>query len=373
MESNPSDIFALKPPFAERERFRQKLLLWYEENRRDLPWRDTKDPYRIWVSEVMAQQTRIGTMAPYYERFVGRFPTIGELARADLQDVLKVWERLGYYERARNLHRSARILAKRSPCEVPRRKSELLKLPGIGEYTASAIASIAFGQPTAAVDANVCRVLSRLFRLKAPIGRSSSAGGFRAAADSLISASRPGDFNQAMMELGALVCLPRRPVCSSCPVRLFCGAYRGDAVAQFPVRLRPKSIPTRNVAVAVIVRRNRLLITKRKKEGLLGGMWEFPGGKIEEGESPRKACLREVEEEVDLLVKVERPIKTFAYAYTHFRVNMHVFSCRFVSGRVRLNSPVAYRWIRLSQLDRFPLPGANRRFVPALAEILGSQ
>ena len=321
----------------------------------------------------MAQQTQIRTIVPYYERFIERFPTIQSLAQADLQDVLKIWEGLGYYGRTRNLFRSAQILAKRFPCRLPNRKSELLKLPGIGDYIASAISSVAFGQPHAAVDANVYRVLSRTSQLKAPINHPASAKLFKAVADRLIPISNPGDYNQAVMELGALICNTKQPDCASCPIRIFCEAYQKKTTAQFPVKRKPKPKPTYHVAIAVITKKDRLLITKRKREGLLGGMWEFPGGKIKVGESPREACIREVKEEVNLLVEIDRPIQKFSYAYTHFRVHLNVFLCKFVSGRVRLRSPVAHKWIPLSEIDRFPFPGANKRFIPKLREIIALQ
>ena len=349
--------------------FRIQLLNWYRRNRRDLPWRQTKDPYRIWVSEVMLQQTRVETVVAYYLRFVQQFPDPASLARADLEDVLKSWEGLGYYARARNLHRAAGIVASEHGGVIPQDPDRLACLPGVGGYIRAAVASIAFDHPLPAVDGNVKRVLSRLVRIAEPVNRPAAHAIFEAAAQRLLDRRQPGDFNQAMMELGATTCTPGRPACPRCPVRTDCSAYKGKVVADYPVRIRSKPVPKYHIAAGVVCRDNRMLITRRKNDGLLGGLWEFPGGKIGEREEPAAACTREIREEVNLHVEVAQHLARVKHAYTHFKIVMDVYLCRYLSGRVRLNGPVDYRWILVEEIDRFAFPKANHKFFPSLREV----
>jgi A/G-specific adenine glycosylase len=349
-------------------RFRRTLLDWYGKNRRRLPWRGSRDPYRIWVSEVMLQQTQVQTMLPYYRRFMSRFPRLRDLALADLEAVLKAWEGLGYYARARNLHRAAGLLAQQGSGRVPNDWQEFRSLPGVGDYIAAAVQSIAFNRPHAVVDGNVRRVLARLMAVDAPAGVPASRRVFQAAADRLLDRRYPGDFNQAMMELGALVCTPRDPQCGRCPIDRFCTARRSGTVALYPRRSGRPPVPEVRIAVGVIFKNDRLLVTRRPAQGLLGGLWEFPGGKLLDGETPESACAREVKEEVGLTVKVERHLAHIRHAYSHFRIRMDVFCCRFVSGRVRRKGADAHRWVRVPDLDRFPFPAANHKFIPLLKE-----
>jgi A/G-specific adenine glycosylase len=347
----------------------QKALLeWYLEDHRDLPWRGTSDPYHIWVSEVMLQQTQVATVLPYYRHFLKRFPNIARLAAADQQEVLKAWEGLGYYARARNLHKATGIVLARHKGRLPQRWDDFRDLPGVGDYIAAAVLSIAFDQPYAVVDGNVKRVLSRLFVIDAPVNRPKSKSIYQQTASELLDTSQPGNFNQAIMELGAMICKPRRPVCPACPLKADCTAYRTDRVAQFPRRIRRQPTPEYRIAVGVIFKKDRVLITRRKPEGLLGGLWEFPGGKIRPRESAETACLREIREEVNLAVGIDAPLIRVRHAYTHFRIRMEVFCCVYLSGRVRLNGPVDHRWIKLDQLQDFPFPKANHKFLSPLMD-----
>jgi A/G-specific adenine glycosylase len=350
---------------AEISGLRRRLLAWYERHRRRLPWRDTRDPYRIWVSEVMLQQTQVNTALPYYRRFLARFPTLRKLAAADLGEVLKLWEGLGYYARARNLHRAAGFLAADGG-RIPDRWEGFRALPGVGDYIAAAVLSIALDRPHAVVDGNVKRVLARLMTLATPVNQAASHKLFQAQADRLLNRKRPGDFNQAVMELGALVCTPAAPDCPACPLTRFCAANREGTVARYPRRVASRPVPEEQIAVGVVFKNGRVLITRRPPQGLLGGLWEFPGGKIEAGESPAAACVREIKEEVDLEVTVEEPLAQVRHAYSHLRVHLHVFRCRFTAGRVRLNGPAEHRWVRIAEIDRFAFPGANRKFIPLL-------
>ncbi len=344
----------------------RRLLAWYDKSRRPLPWRMTRAPYRIWVSEVMLQQTQVATAIPYYRRFIARFPTLRRLAQADLDTVLKLWEGLGYYARARNLHRACAAVLARHGGRVPGAWEPFRALPGVGDYIAAAVLSIAFGRPYAVVDGNVKRVLARLFALAAPVNQAASHRMFQAAADRLLDHRRPGEFNQALMELGALVCSPASPECPLCPLNRFCTALRAGKVAHYPRRRPSRPAPEVDIAVGVVFKQGRVLITRRPEEGLLGGLWEFPGGKLRDGESPAAACTREIMEEVGLAVTIDAPIAEVRHAYSHLRVRLHVFRCRHTGGRVRRHGPVDHRWVRIAELDRFAFPRANHKFMPFL-------
>ena len=346
----------------EIQTFRQALLGWYRTNKRDLPWRNTDDPYSIWVSEVMLQQTQVNTVVPYYQKFLQRFADVKSLTRANSQEVLKVWEGLGYYARARNLHAAASIVLKEHQGVIPDRWEEFRELPGVGDYIAAAVLSLAFEKPYPVVDGNVKRVLARIFVMDNPVNKASAAKIFRALADTLLDRQQPGTFNQAMMEIGAVVCKPQHPLCDTCPVLKMCKAYQSGAVLDYPKTVKKPPTPQYRIAVGVVFKNGRALITRRKPSGLLGGLWEFPGGKIQRGESPEAACIREIKEEVNLAIKVDSHLSRVKHAYTHFKIVMDVFCCSYVSGRVALNGPVDHRWINLQQLDNYPFPKANHKF-----------
>jgi len=347
-------------------RFRSLLMAWYRRSHRKLPWRETDDPYRIWVSEVMLQQTQVKTVLPYYERFCLRFPTVEDLAKARQQSVLKLWEGLGYYARARNLHRAAGMIVSQHGGRIPDGVETIKKLPGVGDYIAAAVLSIAYSRVCPVVDGNVKRVLSRLFCCDTPVNGSSSYAAFRPLAARLISARKPGDYNQATMELGATVCAARNPDCPRCPVAGFCLAFKAGETDQYPKRLPSRVTPVQKIAVGVVFRGNRVLITRRKPNGLLGGLWEFPGGKLRPGEDPEDACVREVREETGISVGVGSYLTRVRHAYTHFRVVVDVYICRYRGGKIALNGPVDHRWIRLDEIGRYPFPRANHKFIPLL-------
>jgi len=347
---------------------RNALLAWYRASRRDLPWRRTRDPYRIWVSEVMLQQTQVATVVPYYERFVARFPDVTALARASEDDVLKRWEGLGYYARARNLHRAARALLAHHGGVVPSDPAVFRRLPGVGDYIGAAVQSIAFGRPLAVVDGNVKRVLARLFAIDAPANRAAAAKEFVARAAELLDPGDPGAFNQAMMELGALVCRPTSPCCNECPVRSACAARASASQERYPVREKRAPVPEVRVAVGVVEADGRLLITRRPSEGLLGGLWEFPGGKIREGEAPEDAVAREIREETGLDVVVTGHVARVRHAYSHLRVELEVYRCRAErAAAVVLNGPTDHRWILFEEIADYAFPRANHKFIPLLS------
>ncbi len=347
---------------------RRVLLDWYQDHHRDLPWRETSDPYRIWVSEVMLQQTQVATVLPYYHEFLIRFPNIARLASANLQEVLKAWEGMGYYARARNLHKAAGIVLAKNNGRLPKTWQDFRELPGVGDYIAAAVLSIAFDRPYAVVDGNVKRVISRFFAMEAPVNRPSSKNIYQQAASELLDPHQPGIYNQAMMELGAMICKPRNPGCTACPVKFGCLAYQSGRVADFPRKIKRKATPEYRIAVGIVFKNGRVLITRRKPEGLLGGLWEFPGGKIRKGEMAETACIREIKEEVNLTVGIDSHLSHVRHAYTHFKIRMEVFCCSHVSGRVRLNGPADHRWIKLEQLQNYPFPKANHKFLSQLMD-----
>lgn len=341
------------------------VLGWFEERERDVPGRNESDPYRVWVAEVMAQQTRISTVIPYYRSFLERFPDVAALAAASLDDVLKQWEGLGYYGRARNLHRAAAEVEARYAGRLPSDVADLRSLPGIGSYTAGAISSIAFGRPEPAVDGNVRRVLSRLYDLEAPTP---------ARLDELMrdliaqTGGEAGLLNQSLMDLGSAVCKPRAPRCAECPLAGRCVAREKGTIGQRPARRTRAALPHHDIAAAVVWRGSRLLIARRPEEGLLGGLWEFPGGKVEPGESPAEAARRELREEVGVEAEILRRADTVQHAYSHFRITLYLFHARWVRG----GPPIGGRragsalWVLPGELENYAFPAANQALIRRL-------
>jgi len=350
----------------QREAIRRALQEWYRRNRRAMPWRESRDPYRVWLSEVMLQQTQVKTVIPYYNRFVAAYPDVASLARADIQAVLKLWEGLGYYRRAHHLMQAARIVVREYEGQVPARREIFRSLPGVGDYIANAVLSIAFNQPWAVVDGNVKRVLARLFCIDEPVNRPAAHACYQAVADDLLDHADPAGHNQALMELGALVCTPRRPACATCPLRDLCRACRKDAVEHYPLRDRKAAVPEHALVAGVVVKRGKLLLLRRPDEGFLGGLWEFPGGRRRPRETVGQACRRTIKDNTGLTVSVGEPIARVRHAYTHFKITMEVMACRWQAGRVRLNGPAAFRWVDADDLASFPLPGAMKKVLPHL-------
>jgi A/G-specific adenine glycosylase len=308
--------------------FRANLLYFYDSARRKLPWRESNDPYRVLVSELMLQQTRVETVIPYYERWLNRFPHVQALAEAPVDDVLKQWEGLGYYSRARNLHRAAQMVRERFSGQIPAAHEQIRELPGVGPYTAAAVASIAFDQPHAAVDGNVKRVLCRILDVPDPTAKQ-----LQNYADKLLDHRRPGDYNQAVMELGARVCTPRSPSCHSCPVQQHCRAHRSGTVQLRPAPKAKAAIPHETVSCVVAVHDGNVLVTQRPAHGLLAGLWEFP----------------EIADTRGL-----QHIGTVTHTFTHKRIEYRVF---VTAERIQLHGT----WTAVDQLQVLAFPTAQRK------------
>ena len=346
---------------------RQSLLTWYTTAGRDLPWRRTRNPYPIWVSEIMLQQTQVKTVMPYYQRWLEQFPSIEQLATADLQQVLKVWEGLGYYSRARNLHRAAQKIVHEYGGVFPTTLEGVLALPGIGRTTAGGILSAAFNQPVAILDGNVKRVLTRLVALPVPPTKATKQ--LWQISEAVLDRKHPREFNQALMDLGATVCTPKNLACDKCPWSAHCQAYSIGIQSQLPMRETASPLPHKTIGVAVIWdEQRRILIDRRRPEGLLGGLWEFPGGKIEPGETIEECIKREIQEELAIDIEVGDRLITIDHAYSHFRVTLTVHHCRHLSGVPQPLECDEIRWVTLQEIDQFPFPKANTQIIAALRQ-----
>ena len=344
------------------------LLDWYEHNARELPWRLAVSPYRTWISEIMLQQTQVETVLPYFERWMARFPDIETLAAADAQDVLTLWEGLGYYSRARNLHRAARQVMMDHNGQLPRTRGSLGTLPGIGPYTAAAIASIAFGEDVAAVDGNIRRVFARLFDVRIPARSTQGEQELGALAQAHLPLGRAGDYNQALMDLGALICKPKKPDCISCPIAANCIARKLGLQEERPVRMPRKKIPHLTVTAAVIHQDGQVLLAQRPPKGLLGGLWEFPGGTLEEDDPDLRACLqREIREELGVEIYIDKAFGQYNHAYTHFKITLHAFLCRLTDGALpQALDGQAWVWAALPEFPNYPMGKVDRQIARRL-------
>ncbi len=354
-----------------RHEIAQALVRWYDRNKRQMPWRDIDDPYRIVLSEFMLQQTQVDTVIPYFEQFTKEFPTVHDLANADLDRVLKLWEGLGYYTRARNLHKAARTIADDHSGKVPQDYHTLKSLPGFGPYTTAAVLSMAYGKPHAVLDGNVIRVLSRLLGMREHVNLPAVKRKLQGAADDLLNVDRPGDHNQAMMDLGATVCRPRKPRCRDCPISKHCEANTRGLTDSIPAKTKRKSRPER-IYLAVIVRReSRSLISRRKPEGLLGGLWEFPT--VDVDSIPKEDAIPETfKQETGLKISSHRPFGTVKHGFTHFSAVVHAFVCEWESGDPHQETYDRHEWVTQGDLDKYAYSRIARQLVDSLVEAASS-
>lgn len=349
------------------------LLSWWDHDHADWPWRRTKDPYAIWISEIMLQQTQITTVIPYYERWLERFPTVEVLASAPLDDVLKLWEGLGYYSRARNLHNAAQTVMNEWNGRMPTNATDLMTLKGIGRYTAGAIASIAYDESVSVLDGNVIRVLTRLFNLEEDVTTTSTKKQLWQLADELVPAKRAGDYNQALMELGQSICVPKAPKCLLCPLTNICIGRQQGTQLERPVKPPRKKTPHYDVVAGIIWQTDvppqdggKFLIAKRPLDGLLGGLWEFPGGKQEKDETLPQALKREILEELDVIIEVKTFLTAVNHAYTHFRITLHAFHAQFQAGKVKHLGVADHAWVTIGDLEQYAFAVTDRKIIKAL-------
>jgi A/G-specific adenine glycosylase len=352
-------------PEARYKQIRARLLNWFELNQRELPWRVLYKPYEVWISEIMLQQTQVKTMLPYYHRWMGRFADVQAVALAPEEDLLKHWEGLGYYSRARNIHRAAKVLLKEHGTEFPRDCDILLGLPGIGRYTAGAIMSIAFNADFPVVDGNIARIFSRLLDVATPIRDKQTEEALWNIAEGMLPSGKARNFNQALMDLGALICTPRNPSCSRCPIKVHCQALQTGVVNLRPLTRRGKDTVPIQAAVGILVHKGKIFIQKRPPSGLMPHLWEFPGGKMQNGETPEDALVREFHEELELNVRILQKVALIRHNYTTFRVTLHAFSCQLedVSRQPVLRSAVDGRWVTPEELELYAFPAANRLLI----------
>jgi A/G-specific adenine glycosylase len=347
-------------PVANLAAIRRRLLSWYDTHKRDLPWRRTSDPYAIWISETMLQQTQVATVVPYYNRFMKAFPSVRRLDRAPLANVLALWSGLGYYRRAENLKKTARVLAARHHGQLPDDYDNLRALPGIGEYTAGALLSIAFGKPYPAVDGNARRVLARLFLV-------SGEKMLRDSARRLVSKSRPGQFNQSLMELGSVLCTPKNPRCAECPVEIFCATQRNGHRERN--RMPGKRRQTHAVIwpLAIVRRHGKLLLRRRGANGILAGLWELPGGEKAGRRAIQTVLEGHLPEFTSSAAKALR-IGEIAHGITNRRIRAPVFLIELPAApKIRFEG-TRWRWVAPAAMDRYPTSSMTRKGLKLLAE-----
>lgn len=349
-----------------------RLLAWYRQNKRALPWRDHPDPYAVWVSEIMLQQTLVETVIPYFQEWMRLFPTISDLARANEQNVLNAWEGLGYYSRARSLHKAAKIVMEKYNGQLPGDLDELRSLPGIGRYTAGAIASMAFGLDEPTLDGNLRRVFARLFDVKEPADSPAGQKVLWSLAAEHLPKGQAGDYNQALMDLGATICLPKNPRCLLCPLMKMCKARQEGTQELRPV-LKPKKVIPHHVQVAgVVIRgvhRKQVLLAKRPSSGLLGGMWEFPNGRVipkgDDDGDPARGLAKALKTGYGLKVQRKEALGIVKHAYTHFKVTVHAFRCKSLSIPKRGN----LKWVKIEELEDYPMGRIDRQIARMLKDV----
>ncbi|MBN1664343.1 MAG: A/G-specific adenine glycosylase [Deltaproteobacteria bacterium] len=345
----------------------RRLSAWYKRNKRVLPWRETTDPYRIWISEIMLQQTQVDTVIPYYRRFLDIFPNVDALAVARLEDVLKAWENMGYYARARQLHRCAGMIVDKYGGKIPDTLAELTALPGIGAYTAGAVLSMAYGQAVPAVDGNVRRILARLFAVRKPLDDLQTQKQLHQTAATLVPSKKPGDFNQALMDLGAAVCKAKKTLCTLCPLARLCQARILELQDGIPAKKKRPSLPHRQAAAAIIQNRDGLfLVVQRPATGLLASLWTFPGGFVEDGKTLKSDLIKRVREQLGIRIRIGEHLAEVRHAYTHFRITLH--ACK---GYVSKETPKAlacrdWRWITPAGFAVLPSSKIDRMIMQTL-------
>lgn len=336
-------------------RISSRLLNWYEKHKRTLPWRSSPDAYAVWISEIMLQQTRVETVIPYFQKWMWLFPTVQALASASERDVLSVWEGLGYYSRAHNLHNAAKIIANDFGGKLPKTVDELIKLPGIGRYTAGAIASIAFEKDEPVLDGNLKRVYARLLDVEVPVDSPTGEKLLWELARENLPKGRAGDYNQALMDLGATICIPKKPRCLICPLMRMCKAHQNGTQELRPVKKPRRPTPHHVHAAGIVIKRGRVLLAQRPSKGLLGGMWEFPNGRVDG--DPAEGLVKALKAGFSLKVRGREPLGIVQHAYTHFKVTVHAFRCELMES----SGTRGLKWVLLGDLEKYPMGKVDRQ------------
>ena len=338
---------------------KNRLIDWYDLNKKSMPWRKNKDPYRVWVSEVMLQQTQVSTVIPYYNKWLKKFPSIKSISLSKIDDILKLWEGLGYYRRAHNIKKSCDIIMENFDGLIP--DNEKFKdLPGVGDYIYSAVMSIAFNKALPVIDGNVKRVCSRLWETN--FLDTKSIRDLQSRLLNNISKDRPGCFNQAIMDLGREICKPHTPICGQCPISSFCGSFKNNTIANYPIKKKIKKVPVIDVVVAYIQnQQEKFIITKGPKDKMLGGLWELPGGKREGKETLKNSLLREIKEELSIDINIDKKIGMIQHSYSHMKIKLHGYYCSLNSGKIKLNASDQLEWIKFSDIDKFSFPMASHK------------
>ncbi|MEA1882223.1 MAG: A/G-specific adenine glycosylase [Candidatus Marinimicrobia bacterium] len=332
------------------------ILNWYDCRKRNLPWRSSKNPYKVWLSEVMLQQTQVETVIPYYENWLNNYPTILSVANADLDDLLKIWEGLGYYTRCRNFYRAAREVVSKFNCKIPDQIDRFRTLPGVGDYIAGAVMSIAFNQSHVAIDGNHRRVISRVLGLKS-LSRYNQKR-LKSYLRKLIAINRPGDMNQALMDIGSSICKPRSTCCIECPLHNSCRAYLSGKPLSYPDKISGKRIPVKNIVAALFEREDKILISKRPERGLLGGLWELPNTEIPNGSNPQESLKNILNKKNSHNIKVGENVGEIKHTFTHFKMNVSLYHCKVSNYSV--SEPMS-KWVSFSDLNQYAFSKANHK------------
>ena len=339
-----------------------ELLNWFYQNKRTLPWRRGRTPYRVWVSEIMLQQTQVNTVIPYYKKWIKKYPTLKSFKESNFDDVIKIWEGLGYYSRCHNMFNAAKLINS----TFPNNYDDLINLPGIGDYTAKTILAIAFKKNLVGIDTNLERIGYRILGLKTKTKRNQKR--VVKYLEENQCTNNPGDYNEALMDLGSSLCKASITYCNQCPLKNICKAYASSSPILYPTPKVRKKIPIYDVAVSVIEYKNKILITKRLNKNFLPGLWEFPGGKIEKNETAIQTIIREVKEETNLTVSNPIFLGNIKHKYSHFGVNISLF-ISFPKSIKSLNLSQEYRWVRMKDILNYPLPKANHKMLDILKKL----